>query len=253
MTDQSPENPTSTSQPAPMTVRLNAVRPKATYILMGVIAVFYLLQVLSERYLGFDLLFLYLGKIQQPILAGQVWRLITPAFLHGSLLHLASNLYALYVLGLQLEGIYGHRRFLLLFFISAFGGNVLSFVLTPAASLGASTAIFGLLAAEIIFVVQNKRYLGGRSRGLLFNLIFILLLNLSIGFNPALNIDYFGHLGGLIAGGLFAFLAGPKWQLEWTEFQPELKDTRAKREIQMALVIVFLGFCLIAAIPFIFG
>ena len=253
MTDQSPENPTSTSQPAPMTVRLNAVRPKATYILMGVIAVFYLLQVLSERYLGFDLLFLYLGKIQQPILAGQVWRLITPAFLHGSLLHLASNLYALYVLGLQLEGIYGHRRFLLLFFIAAFGGNVLSFVLTPAASLGASTAIFGLLAAEIIFVVQNKRFLGGRSRGLLFNLIFILLLNLSIGFNPALNIDYFGHLGGLIAGGLFAFLAGPKWQLEWTEFQPELKDTRAKREIQMALVIVFLGFCLIAAIPFIFG
>ncbi len=253
MNDQTPENPTSTSQPAPMAVRLNAVKPKATYILMGVIAVFYLLQVLSERYLGFDLLFLYLGKIQQPILAGQVWRLITPAFLHGSLLHLASNLYALYILGVQLEGIYGHRRFLLLFFIAAFGGNVLSFVLTPAASLGASTAIFGLLAAEIIFVVQNKRFLGGRSRGLLFNLIFILLLNLSIGFNPALNIDYFGHLGGLIAGGLFAFLAGPKWQLEWTEFQPELKDTRAKREIQMALVIVFLGFCLIAAIPFIFG
>ena len=154
---------------------------------------------------------------------------------------------------MQLEGIYGHKRFLLLFFIAAFGGNVLSFVLTPAASLGASTAIFGLLAAEIIFVVQNKRYLGGRSRGLLFNLIFILLLNLSIGFNPALNIDYFGHLGGLIAGGLFAFLAGPKWQLEWTEFQPELKDTRAKRDIQMALVIVFLGFCLIAVIPFIFG
>ena len=253
MNDQTPENPTSTSQPAPMAVRLNAVKPRATYILMGVIAVFYLLQVLSERYLGFDLLFLYLGKIQQPILAGQVWRLITPAFLHGSLLHLASNLYALYILGVQLEGIYGHRRFLLLFFIAAFGGNVLSFVLTPAASLGASTAIFGLLAAEIIFVVQNKRFLGGRSRGLLFNLIFILLLNLSIGFNPALNIDYFGHLGGLIAGGLFAFLAGPKWQLEWTEFQPELKDTRAKREIQMALVIVFLGFCLIAAIPFIFG
>ncbi len=147
----------------------------------------------------------------------------------------------------------GIGAFCCCFLLQLFGGNVLSFVLTPAASLGASTAIFGLLAAEIIFVVQNKRYLGGRSRGLLFNLIFILLLNLSIGFNPALNIDYFGHLGGLIAGGLFAFLAGPKWQLEWTEFQPELKDTRAKREIQMALVIVFLGFCLIAAIPFIFG
>jgi len=253
MNEQTPETPKPTTQPAPMAVRLNAVKPKATFILMGVIAVFYLLQVLSERYLGFDLLFLYLGKIQQPILAGQVWRLITPVFLHGSLLHLASNLYALYVLGLQLEGIYGHKRFLLLFFIAAFGGNVLSFVLTPEASLGASTAIFGLLGAEIIFVVQNKRYLGGRSRGLLFNLIFILLLNLSIGFNPALNIDYFGHLGGLIAGGLFAFLAGPKWQLELTEFQPELKDTRAKRDIQMALVIVFLGFCLIAVIPFIFG
>jgi len=59
-------------------------------------------------------------------------------------------------------------------------------------------------------------------------------------------------LGGLIAGSLFAFLAGPKWQLEWTEFQPELKDKRSQREVRTAALIVFFGFCLIASIPFIF-
>jgi len=248
---QRPE--TTESQPAPTAIRLQTVRPTATYTLMAIIGIFYVLQVLTDRLIYPDFLFAYLGKVNTYILAGQVWRLITPILLHGSLLHVISNLYALFVLGMQLEGIYGHRRFVELFFISAFGGNVLSFVLMPAPSLGASTAIFGLLAAEIIFVLQNKSYLGGRTRSLLSNLLFILLLNLMIGFNPAFNIDYFGHLGGLIAGGVFSFMAGPKWQLQWSEFQPELKDSRTKREITTALLIVFVGFCLIAAIPFVFA
>ena len=252
MSDQNPEAPTPAEQPTSRAVLLRTVKPTATYVLMAVMVVFYLAQVLTERFTGTDLLFLYMGKIQQFILAGQLWRFITPAFLHGSVLHIASNLYALYVLGIQLEGVYNHRRFLLLFFVAAFGGNVLSFVLSPASSLGASTAIFGLLGADIVFVLQNRRYLGGRSRGLLTNLVVVLMLNLIIGFNPALNIDYFGHLGGLIAGSLFAYLAGPKWQLQWSEFQPELKDSRSLREIRNAGLIVFLGFCLIAAIPFIF-
>jgi len=151
---------------------------------MAVIAFFYLLQVLSERFAGIDLPFAYLGKFSSYL----SWAAVAANYTGIPALFAAAfslELYALYVLGVQLEGIYGHRRFLLLFFIAAFGGNVLSFVLTPASSLGASTAIFGLLAAEIIFVVQNRRYLGGRTRALLTNLLFVLFLNLIIGFNPA--------------------------------------------------------------------
>jgi len=252
MSDQNPETPTPAEQPASRAVLLRTVKPTATYVLMAVMVVFYLAQVLTERFTGTDLLFLYMGKIKQFILAGQLWRFITPAFLHGSVLHIASNLYALYVLGLQLEGIYGHRRFLLLFFVAALAEmcSRLCFLPPPLWALPRRSSV--LLGADIVFVLQNRSYLGGRSRGLLTNLVVVLLLNLMIGFNPALNIDYFGHLGGLVAGSLFAYLAGPKWQLQWSEFQPELKDSRSLSEIRNAGLIVFLGFCLIAAIPFIF-
>jgi len=171
MNAQRPE--TTESQPAPTAIRLQTVRPTATYTLMAVIGIFYVLQVLTDRLIYPDFLLAYLGKVNTYILAGQVWRFDhadTSAWFSA-----ACNFQPVcpICLGMQLEGIYGHRRFVELFFISAFGGNVLSFVLMPAPSLGASTAIFGLLAAEIIFVLQNKSYLGGRTRSLLSNLLFI--------------------------------------------------------------------------------
>jgi membrane associated rhomboid family serine protease len=87
-------------------------------ITAGVFAVQYLLQVTT----GFDILFLYAGKINMFIMQGQVWRLLTPALLHGGILHLALNMYALFIIGSRLERFYGPGRFLLLYvFIGFFG------------------------------------------------------------------------------------------------------------------------------------
>ena len=83
------------------------------------------------------------AKVNELILAGQVWRLITPILLHASILHIGFNMYALFVIGPQLERFYGHGRFLLLYLIAGFTGNVLSFVLSPNPSLGASTSVLG--------------------------------------------------------------------------------------------------------------
>ena len=138
----------------PVIFKPPARKPLVTYVLIGVTIFFYLLQMLSQAIAsGYDWPFILGGKINELILQGQVWRLITPALLHGSLLHIAFNMYALYSLGSSMERYYGHRRYLLLYIIGAFCGNALSFLLSPKASIGASTAVFALVAAEGVFIL----------------------------------------------------------------------------------------------------
>lgn len=240
-------------QPQQVSIRTPVVKPVVTYVLLGLTSLFYLAQLVIEIITGYDLLFVMGGKINDLILSGQVWRLITPAFLHSNFLHIGFNMYALFILGRRIESTYGHCRFICLYLLSAFGGNVLSFVLSDANSLGSSTAIFGLLAAEGIFIWQNRKLFGARSTSMLNNIIMILVINLIIGFMPGSNIDYFGHLGGLLAGFLFASMGGPKWAFEGVPPFVTLKDTRSKRDVYMAVLVVLIGFIVMALIPFITG
>jgi membrane associated rhomboid family serine protease len=128
---------------------------------------------------------------------GEYYRLLTAAFLHGSILHIALNMYALYLFGPQVEAALGRVRFLALYLASALGGSALSYYFsnpsTP--SLGASGAIFGLLGA---FLVLNRKL--GRDSSAIFVLIVI---NLAFGF-IAPNIDWRAHIGGMITGALCA-------------------------------------------------
>ena len=200
--------------PRMVSVALPNYKPTATMIVLAVTMALYLVQALSQAtFNGTDLLFSFGGKVNTLIEQGQIWRLITPVFLHGSLPHVLLNMYALFILGRVLESVYGHGRFLLLYFISAFTGNVASFILSAYPSLGASTAIFGLIGAEAIFVIRNKRFYGSRYQSTLANIGVIIVLNLAIGFMPGTSIDDWGHIGGLLGGTLFAFLAGPQWEV----------------------------------------
>ena len=221
-----------------------------TYTLMGLCVLIYLLQLYSQSQTNLDLPFIYGGKINQAILSGQFWRFITPAFLHGSIYHLLFNMYALYILGNRLENIYGHGRFTALYFVSAFGGNVLSFVLSKSNSLGSSTAIFGLLAANLVLMLTNKEFFGENFRPIIMNLVFLLFINLAIGLMPGSSIDNFGHLGGLIAGGFCAILAGPKWKVQNENGVVRLKDSRSQKEIWVGMLIVLVAFMVMASIPF---
>jgi rhomboid protease GluP len=182
-------------------------QPVVTYSILGLTIFMYLLQVLSQSILGYDLPAFYGSKVNQLIENGQYWRLLTPVLLHGSLLHIGFNMYALWILGPGLERFYGRGRFLTLYLVSGFGGNVFSFIFTPNPSLGSSTAIFGLFAAQGMFFYQNRAILGSVSRQALMNVIFLAVANFVIGLSP--GIDNWGHLGGFLAGGMFAFAAGP--------------------------------------------
>jgi rhomboid protease GluP len=202
-----PAYPEATGAPARVAVRRPNVRPIVTYSLLGFTIFVYILQEASGYLTGRDLPALYGMKINELIIAGQYWRLITPMFLHGSLLHIAFNMYALYIFGPQLESFFGHGRFTALYFFSGISGNLVSFLFSPAPSLGSSTAIFGLLGAEGVFLYQNRKLLGGVAQRALAQIVSIALFNLLIGLSP--GIDNWGHVGGLIGGTLFTWLAGP--------------------------------------------
>ncbi len=77
----------------------------------------------------------------------------------GGIIHIGLNMYALYILGRDVESLFGHGRFVLLYLLSAFGGNVLSFAFSEAISVGASTAIFGLIGAQAVFIGKNRKFL----------------------------------------------------------------------------------------------
>ena len=199
-TPSSPSSYSENQQAAYISVRLpSSGKPTVVYAVLALSILAYLFQVLSEMILGSDLP-LYLGaKWNEAIQAGQIWRLFTPMFLHGSLLHIGFNMYALLAIGRGLENYYGHLRFLLLYLLAGYAGNVMSFLMSPDLSVGASTALFGLIAAQGIFILKN-RFLFGQQRSLsmILNTLFIVLVNLFIGLSP--GIDNWGHLGGLIGG-----------------------------------------------------
>jgi rhomboid protease GluP len=234
-------------------VRLPKSRPAVTYVLMGFSIFLYALQYLSQSlFNGNDILFLWGGKINVYILQGELWRLITPVFLHGSILHIAFNMYALFLFGPELERAYGHARFLVLYLLGGFAGNVLSFALSSAASLGSSTAIFGLVSAEAVFVYQNRKIIGQRTRSILINLLVIVVINLALGFAPGAMIDNWGHLGGLLGGALFAWLAGPKWGIEGLPPEFKIVDRRPLTQVQIGVIAVLAVFSIITVIRFLY-
>jgi rhomboid protease GluP len=194
-------------QPMQVEVRVPQTKPIVTYVIMGVTIFIFLLQMASQYFLGYDYLIALGAKDNELIRQGQLWRFFTPALLHVGLAHIAFNMYALYAIGRGLERYYGHTRFLMLYGIGAFAGNLASFVMSPAPSVGASTALFGLVAAEGVFIYQNRRIFGKQSAKMLGNLLLVVVINLGLGLAP--GIDNWGHLGGLVGGGIFALLAGP--------------------------------------------
>ena len=233
--------------PRRVAVRAPEVSPLVTYALLGFTVLVFLGQLATQnpQLVGGDLLSALGLKVNEFILQGEYWRLITPMFLHGSILHLGFNMYALYIFGPGLERHFGHARFLALYLISGFAGNVVSFMFSSAPSLGSSTAIFGLLGAEGVFLYTNREILGGFARRALNNIIMIAAINLIIGLSP--GIDNWGHMGGLVAGTLFTWLAGPKLRLEGIYPNLEVVDERETREVILGGLGVTLLFAVLAA------
>jgi membrane associated rhomboid family serine protease len=136
------------------------------------------------------------GLLFGPAVAdGDWWRLITSAFLHANLLHIAFNMLALWWFGAPVELFLGRWRFLLLYFVSGLAGSAGALLATPnAATVGASGAIFGILGAALVLERQRRYVLGGSA-------LTIIVINLIFTFTVG-GISVGGHFGGLVGGAL---------------------------------------------------
>ena len=149
-----------------------------------------------------DVLITYGAKDPLSLTRGEIWRLVTPIFVHVGLIHFAFNSWALYVLSYQIESIIGGRWFVVLYLFSGLLGNIASSVFSVAISAGASSSVFGLLGGGFYIEKMIGRYLknrlGGRGAGsgmytglIVVNLILGILIP---------DIDNAAHIGGLIGG-----------------------------------------------------
>lgn len=223
------------SAPQMVHVTLPQSAPYVTYSILGVTIFVFVLQLASKAFLQFDLPGNLLAKSNDLIREGQLWRLLTPALVHGGIAHIGFNMYALFIFGVGLERAFGHWRFLLLYALGAFAGNVMSFLFTDAVSVGASTAIFGLIGAELVFLIQNRKLFAGQFRSAIGNVIFIIFVNLFLGLAP--SIDNWGHIGGLVGGLMFASFAGPLWEVEGIPPMLQLVDQRESRSVFTGAVV----------------
>lgn len=181
--------------------------PWIIYGILGITILIFLLEVYLAQANGTDLLLIYGAKINELILAGQVWRLVTPLFIHPMIVVLAFNMYSLYAIGPAIERTFGHERFIYLYFLSGISGYVVSFYMTDSPAAGAATALFGILAAHTVFRFRNRHLFEHPVRSLLTNIAINLILNLAIAM--FLRIDVWAIVGGLLGGLAFAWSGGP--------------------------------------------
>lgn len=179
-----------------------------TYILIGINIIMYLLSLFITS--NFNAALIILGANNRTlVLSGDYYRLITSAFLHGSLLHLLVNMYSLLVIGKEVETYLGKTKFLLIYLLSAFMGSLLSIVLHDnTIGIGASGAIFGLLGSLLYFGYHYRLYLAS---SLTSQIIPIIILNLIFGFMTP-GIDNACHIGGLIGGYLSTMMVGIEYK-----------------------------------------
>lgn len=205
---------------------LPLARPRAVWAIMAAIVAMYALSiVLSGSMFQPDLrALLLLGAKENTLIAqGQYWRLITATFLHANLIHIFFNGYALFALGPESERIYGTGRFLALYFLAGLGGSVASYLFSPAPSVGASGAIFGLIGGLAVFFYLSRRALGDFARSQVQSMVAIAMINLFIGFASPGVIDNWGHLGGLAAGAAAGAALAPRLTLEADLVPPVLR------------------------------
>lgn len=177
------------------------------------------------------------GFVKPLFVEGQYWRILTAAALHGGIMHLAFNCYALFVLGKLIETLSNRAHLAIVFLLSAIGGGILSLIFIPEiTSIGASGGIVGFLGYLTVYGFKRRKLLPDSFlKNMIFNVVFIAF----VGIFVMENVDNFGHLGGLLAGAVYGLIQIPS---------DLYKDPRETGQTTKIIGFVALGIFILAAI-----
>lgn len=139
------------------------------------------------------------------LLAQEWWRLITAGFLHGGLMHILFNSWAMMDIGAHAEAVYGPRRLIFIYVSSTIGGFLASTFFTRSVSVGASAGLFGLIGAMIAVGVMHRSF---EATAIKQFYIRWAVYGLLIGLLPFFRVDNGAHIGGLVTGFAAAWLSG---------------------------------------------
>ncbi len=167
---------------------------------------------------------------------GEYWRILTGASLHGGLVHLAFNCYALYVLGKLIETLSNRAHLAIIFLLSVIGGGVLSLIFMPdGTSVGASGGIVGFLGYLAVYGYRRREILyPGFLKNMLINIAFMAV----IGIFVVPRIDNFAHLGGLLTGAIYGFI-----QISGNVYEDPRKIGKAAEIAGLAALGTFIAVC----------
>ena len=197
-------------------------KPIVTYALIIINIIIFILSMFNDNILQmFAVNRFYIAGL------GEYYRLFTGMFLHAGVLHILFNMYALYIIGMQLEGFLGRWKFLIVYLLSGLGGSMLSIFFDNGFSVGASGAIFGLMGALLYFGYHYRVYLDSVVKS---QIIPLIIINLLIGFTSS-GIDNWAHIGGLVGGILATMAVGVKY-----------KSTKFEMINGAIMYLIFIGF-----------
>ncbi|MEO8286880.1 MAG: rhomboid family intramembrane serine protease [Chloroflexota bacterium] len=206
------------NRPQRLWFRIPSEKPVLTLAILALLAAAFVLTLIVGGSLNASensaLLVRMGAKVNALVVEGDWWRLITATFLHAGYLHILLNGYALYIIGMDLEGFFGRGRFAAIYAISGLAGSVASFAFSPylVPGVGASGAIFGLIGALAVYYGINRSLFGKLGQAQFWNIIIVILLNLGLGISGIFPIDNSAHIGGLIAGAAVGFVFCPRYR-----------------------------------------
>lgn len=197
-------------------------KPIITYALIAINVVVFILSVFNDAVLP-----MFAVNRELIVNFNQYYRLFTGMFLHAGILHLLFNMYALYIIGMQLESFLGKAKYLIVYLLSGIGASMLSIFFSNSFSVGASGAIFGLMGALLYFGYHYRVYLDSVVKS---QIIPLIVLNLILGFTIS-GVDNWAHIGGLVSGILATMAVGVKY-----------KSTKFEMINGIILYLIYIGF-----------
>ena len=185
------------------------LKSPVTWLLVSVNVVMFLVLTLTGGSDNNVNLYRWGAKFGPAIQSGDWYRLFSPIFLHAGIFHIAANTFALLLFGPRLELEFGRLAYLASYLVSGVCGVSVSYLVSPALSVGASGAIFGLVGVYGVYLLRNRRDFGAAVNPVIVNLAIVLSINIVFGL-LAPGIDQGAHMGGLIAGAAMGLVVAPR-------------------------------------------